>query len=92
MAADALQDALLELLRSDDALDELDRAPEAFARRYGLSTEEIERLAARDMGWMYACGVHPYILAQFALTLGFDMQEYQRQVRAASGYQEAHDG
>jgi hypothetical protein len=92
MPVEALQDALLELLRSNEAVHELDHAPGALAGRHNLSAEEINRLVARDMGWMYAQGAHPYILAQVALTLGFDMQEYQRQVRAAAGYEGETDG
>ena len=67
------------------------RCSSCFARTKRC-TSWTTRLVARDMGWMYAQGAHPYILAQVALTRGFDMQEYQRQVRAAAGYEGETDG
>ena len=63
--------------------------PDALAVRHGLTDEERARLKARDMGWLYMQGVHPYILAQFALSIRYDMAAYARQVREATGYRDA---
>jgi hypothetical protein len=86
MSLQALQNTLLELLRSEEALAQYQHAPEALAARHGLSDEERQRLTAKDMGWLYVQGVHPYILAQFALSIRYDMAAYARQVRAATGH------
>ena len=86
MSTQALQSTLVELLRSEEALALYRHDPEALAARHGLSDEERERLKAKDMGWLYVHGVHPYILAQFALSIRYDMGEYARQVREATGY------
>ena len=85
MNTQALQSTLLELLRSEEALAQYQHDPDALAARHGLTDEERERLKAKDMGWLYIHGVHPYILAQFALSIRYDMGEYARQVREATG-------
>jgi hypothetical protein len=89
MSTAALHSVLVELMRSEEALTQYQQDPEALATRYGLSDEERERLTARDMGWLYVQGVHPYILAQFALSIRYDMAAYARQVREATGYRDA---
>ena len=86
MSTQALQSTLVDLLRSEEALALYQQDPEALAARHGLTDEERERLKAKDMGWLYVHGVHPYILAQFALSIRCDMGEYARQVREATGY------
>jgi hypothetical protein len=87
MSTQALQNVLLEVLRSEEALAQYQQAPDTLATRHGLSDEARQRLNARDMGWLYVQGVHPYILAQFALSIRYDMGEYARQIREATGYQ-----
>jgi hypothetical protein len=59
MSLQALQNTLLELLRSEEALAQYQHDPEALAARHGLSDAERQRLTARDMGWLYVQGVHP---------------------------------
>jgi Aromatic-ring-opening dioxygenase LigAB, LigA subunit len=86
MSTQALQNVLVELLRSEEILTQYQQDPNALAARYGLTDEERERLTAKDMGWLYVHGVHPYILAQFALSIRYDMAAYARQVREATGY------
>jgi hypothetical protein len=86
MSTQTLQSTLVELLRSEEALAQYQHDPDALAARHGLTDEERERLKAKDMGWLYVHGVHPYILAQFALSIRYDMGEYARQVREATGY------
>jgi len=86
MSTQALQSTLVELLRSEEALAQYQHDPDALAARHGLTDEERERLKAKDMGWLYVHRVHPYILAQFALSIRYDMGEYARQVREATGY------
>ena len=81
-----LNTILVELLRSEAALTQYQQDPDALAARHGLSDEERERLKAKDMGWLYVQGVHPYILAQFALSIQYDMGTYAKQVREATGY------
>jgi Aromatic-ring-opening dioxygenase LigAB, LigA subunit len=89
MSTEALQNILLEVLRSEEALAQCQQDPEALSAHHGLSAEELQRLKARDMGWLYVQGVHPYILAQFALSIRYDMGLYARQVREATGYRDA---
>jgi hypothetical protein len=84
--AHALNALFVELMRSEEALALYQRDPDALARRHGLTDEERERVKARDMGWLYVHGVHPYILVQFALSIGYDMGTYATQVREATGY------
>ena len=87
MRAQKLNTVIVELMRSEEALTQYQQDPEALAKRYGLSDEERQRLTAKDMGWLYVQGVHPYILAQFALSLRYDMGAYAQQIREATGYQ-----
>ncbi|HEY7496003.1 MAG TPA: hypothetical protein VIH59_33495 [Candidatus Tectomicrobia bacterium] len=89
MSIQVVQNLLVELLRSEAALAEYQHDPDALATRHGLTHEERQRLKARDMGWLYVQGVHPYILAQFALSIRYDMGAYARQVREATGYRDA---
>jgi hypothetical protein len=89
MSTQALQNLLVELLRSEETLTQYQHDPDALAACHGLSDEERERLKAKDMGWLYVQGVHPYILAQFALSIRYDMGAYARQLREATGYREA---
>jgi hypothetical protein len=88
MSTQTLQNLLVELLRSEETLTQYQHDPDTLAARHGLSDEERERLKARDMGWIYVQGVHPYILAQFALSIRYDMAAYARQVREATGYRD----
>jgi hypothetical protein len=88
MSTQALQNMLVDLLRSEEAMVQYQRDPEALATRHDLSDEERQRFKAKDMGWLYVQGVHPYILAQFALSIRYDMGLYARQVREATGYRE----
>jgi len=81
--ADVLNALLVALMRSEEVLAEYHRDPDGLAIRHGLTDEERERFKARDMGWLYVHGVHPYILVQFALSLRYDMARYSQQVREA---------
>jgi hypothetical protein len=89
MSTQTLQSLLVELLRSEEVLTQYQHDPDALSARHGLADEERERLKARDMGWLYVQGVHPYILAQFALSIRYDMAAYARQIREATGYRDA---
>jgi hypothetical protein len=89
MSTQTLQNLLVELLRSEAVLTQYQHDPDALSARHGLTDEERERLKAKDMGWLYVQGIHPYILAQFALSIRYDMAAYARQVREATGYRDA---
>jgi len=89
MSTQTLQSLLVELLRSEETLMQYQQDPDALSERHGLTDAERERLKAKDMGWLYVQGVHPYILAQFALSIRYDMGAYARQVREATGYCDA---
>jgi hypothetical protein len=89
MSTQTLQSLLVELLRSEEVLARYQHDPDALSAQHGLTDEERERLKARDMGWLYVQGVHPYILTQFALSIRYDMGAYARQVREATGYRDA---
>ena len=85
MSAQALNIMLVDLFRSEEALARYQQDPDTIATRYGLTTEEQERLKAKDMGWLYVQGVHPYILIQFALSVGYDIRQYLQQLQEATG-------
>jgi len=84
MSAQGLNNLIVELMRSDQALRAYREEPDALAARHGLSDEERERLKAKDMGWLSVHGVHPYILTQFGLSIGYDMAALGKQVRDAA--------
>ena len=86
MSAQSLNIMLSDLFRSEEALARYNQDPDAVSARYGLSDEERDKLKAADMGWLYVRGVHPYILAQYALTIHLDLGQYMQQVRQATGY------
>ena len=88
MSTQTLQSLLVELLRSEETLMQYQQDPDALSARHGLTDAERERLKAKDMGWLYVQGVHPYILAQFALSIRYDMGAYARQIREATGYRD----
>jgi hypothetical protein len=85
MSAQALNILLVDLFRSEDALARYQQGPDVVTARYDLTAEERERLKAQDMGWLYVRGVHPYILAQFALAIRYDLGQYIKQVQEATG-------
>jgi hypothetical protein len=85
MSAQALNIMLVDLFRSEEALGRYQQDPDAVAGQYGLTTEERERLKAKDMGWLYTHGVHPYILVQFAFAIRHDLGQYLSQLQAATG-------
>jgi hypothetical protein len=74
------------LFRSEEALGQFQQDPDTVSAKYGLSDEERDKLKAKDMGWLYVQGVHPYILAQFAFSLQLDMGQYLQQVQQATDY------
>jgi hypothetical protein len=86
MSAQTLNIMLSDLFRSEEALAQYDQDPDTVSAKYGLSDEERDKLKAKDMGWLYVQGVHPYILAQFAFSLHLDIGQYLQQVQEATGY------
>ena len=86
MSAQTLNIMLSDLFRSEEALGQFQQDPDTVSAKYGLSDEERDKLKAKDMGWLYVQGVHPYILAQFAFSLQLDMGQYLQQVQQATGY------
>ena len=87
MSAQTLNIMLSDLFRSEEALAQFNQDPDTVSAKYGLSDEERDKLKAKDMGWLYVRGVHPYILAQYAFTLHLDLGQYLQQVQQATGYQ-----
>jgi hypothetical protein len=87
MSVQALNIMLVDLFRSDEALTRYQQDPDAVSAQYGLTAEERDRLKAKDMGWLYKQGVHPYILVQFAFAVRYDMRQYLSQLQAATGQQ-----
>jgi hypothetical protein len=85
MSAQALNIMLVDLFRSEEALARYQQDPEAVTAQYDLSVEERERLKAKDMGWLYTHGAHPYILVQFAFAVQYDLGQYLQQLQAATG-------
>jgi hypothetical protein len=86
MSAQTLNIMLSDLFRSEEALARYNQDSDAVCAQYGLSDEEREKLKAKDMGWLYVQGVHPYILAQYAFTIHLDLGQYVQQVQQATGY------
>jgi len=89
MSAQALNIMLVDLFRSEEAFARYQQDPDTAAAQYNLTPEELERLKAKDMGWLYQQGVHPYILVQFALSVGYDLRQYVAKLREATGQGEA---
>ena len=85
MSAQTLNIMLVDLFRSEEGLARYQQDPDAVAAQYGLAAEERERLKAKDMGWLYVHGVHPYILVQFAFAVQYDLGQYLQQLQTATG-------
>jgi hypothetical protein len=85
MSAQTLNIMLVDLSRSEETLARYQQDPDAVTANYDLTAEEREHLQAKDMGWLYVRGVHPYILVQFAFAIGLEMGQYIQQVQAATG-------
>lgn len=85
MSAQALNIMLVDLFRSEEAFARYQQDPDTVSAQYNLTSEEQERLKAKDMAWLYQRGVHPYILVQFALSVGYDLRQYVTKLQAATG-------
>jgi hypothetical protein len=85
MSAQALNIMLVDLFRSDEKLAQYQQNPDAVTSNYDLTTEECERLKAKDMGWLYTHGAHPYILVQYAFAIKHDLGQYLQSLQAATG-------
>lgn len=84
MSVQALNIMLTDLFRSEEALARYQQDPDAVAQHYHLTQEEQERLKAKDMGWLYTHGAHPYILVQFAFAIRYELPQYLAQLKAAT--------
>ncbi len=85
MSAQALNIMLVDLFRSDEKLNQYQQNPDAVTANYDLTSEERERLKAKDMGWLYTHGAHPYILVQYAFAIKHDLGQYLQSLQAATG-------
>jgi hypothetical protein len=86
MSAQALNIMLVDLFRSEEALARYNNDPDTVSTQYGLTSEERDRLKARDMGWLYTKGgVHPYILVQYSFAIRHELPQYLAQLQAATG-------
>ncbi len=85
MSAQALNIMLVDLFRSDEKLAQYQQNPESVTVHYDLTAEECERLKAKDMGWLYTHGAHPYILVQYAFAIKHDLGQYLQSLQAATG-------
>ncbi|MGH7966127.1 MAG: hypothetical protein ACRERD_30625 [Candidatus Binatia bacterium] len=92
MKAQSLNVMLGDLNRSQEALARYQQDPETVATSYGVTTEELERLKAKDMGWLYVHGVHPYILVQFSFAIGYDFRQYLKELQEATTGDEGVSG
>jgi hypothetical protein len=85
MKAQALNVMLGDLNRSPEAFAHYQQNPETVAASYGVTAEELERLKAKDMGWLYTHGVHPYILVQHSFAIQYDFRQYLTDLQEATG-------
>ena len=85
MSAQALNILMADLFHSEDALARYQQNPDAVLQQYNLTSEEQERFKAKDMGWLYTHGAHPYILVQFAFAIRYELPQYLAQLQAATG-------
>jgi aromatic-ring opening dioxygenase LigAB LigA subunit len=85
MSAQALNIMLVDLFRSDEKLAQYQQNPDSVTVNYDLTAEECERLKAKDMGWLYTHGAHPYILVQYAFAIKHDLGQYLQSLQAATG-------
>ncbi len=60
------------------------RDEEAYCRRFGLSPEQREAIAKRDVLALIAAGGNIYYLAKFAGIFGLDMQDIGAQLTGTS--------
>ncbi len=84
MSARNLNLTLVDLCRSEADIEQYHKDPEAALASYNVTDEERERLVAKDMGWLYTYGIHPYILVQFALAVGVEIPHYVQQLKEAT--------
>jgi hypothetical protein len=85
MSAQALNIMLVDLFRSEEALTRYQQDPDAVTAQYDLTQEERDHLKAKDMGWLYTHGAHPYILVQFSFAIRHDLGQYLKDLQAATG-------
>ncbi|MGE0820513.1 MAG: hypothetical protein AB7G75_14315 [Candidatus Binatia bacterium] len=84
MSAQTLNIMLVDLFRSEEKLGQYAKDPDHVTAQYDLTAEERERLKAKDMGWLYQHGVHPYILVQYSFAIKHDLGQYLQQLQAAT--------
>jgi hypothetical protein len=85
MSAQALNIMLVDLFRSEEKLAQYQQNPDFITSSYDLTAEECERLKAKDMGWLYTHGAHPYILVQYAFAIKHDLGQYLQSLKTATG-------
>ena len=84
MSAQTLNITLVDLCRSEADVTLYHKDPETALAGYNMTDEERERVVAKDMGWLYTYGIHPYILVQFALAVGVEIPQYVQQLQEAT--------
>ena len=81
MSLYALQKLIRDVNRKPDCRDAFFQSPETFAAGYDLAEPEREALVRRDVGALYAMGVHGLLLRPFTLLHKMPEPDYLKAIR-----------
>jgi hypothetical protein len=81
MSLYALQKAIRDVNRKPASRDAFFQSAEAFAAAYDLTGEERAALASRNVGALYAMGVHGLLLRPFTLLHKMPEPDYLKAIR-----------
>ena len=81
MSLYALQKLIRDVNRKPACRDAFFQSPEAFAAGYDLAEPEREALVKRDVGALYAMGVHGLLLRPFTLLHKMPEPDYLKAIR-----------
>ena len=59
-----------DMIRDRSLVQKLDEHPDHFTQNYGLKSEELAALRARDLHQLFQLGLHPFLLVRFAGMMG----------------------
>jgi hypothetical protein len=81
MSLYALQKLIRDVNRKPACRDAFFQSPETFAAGYDLAEPEREALVRRDIGALYAMGVHGLLLRPFTLLHKMPEPDYLKAIR-----------
>jgi len=81
MSLYSLQKLLYQLNRDPEARARFKEAPEAYARPFDLTAEEMQAVLEPDIGLLYVLGVNGQILMHYAALRGLEWSAYIEAMR-----------